>query len=587
MKHRPAPAQPNFDRSLHTHPDFQRQFKRWAQRLTENPEVRPEDLPAGLYDFVSSQLVLQRGGRAAQSHYERERVAMTPVLSVPENDDPLGDLHLMFALPEMQDFWRDWTPQLSGSAGQRRGPKANWASAKATLAVTAMTGVSSHLRDGHQILAGRSPNRDLLVMFESLERLAQQRAEPSLPGIGAAPVEMKMASEQTVTRLVARMAAHTIAVASRTRLRLLLSLQELHPRVGERWLIDSTDVPAWTRQVGASGGAGTDADIKLRGRCPQAGHRIYKRQSGGPGGKTDVQPGDYARPLLTQRIVKAWRGYYLTALMDQATGLFGPLTVYDASVNEDSGIVPLLSLLYRQAGELYDEGLISRELKVKELVGDSAWDYDPWCKLCLVEYGIDPIFRLHNPKGRLLDPGESRDQSIKGITGTGQMVCQAHGKPLDHGTLERPSRNGLLPGQATDERKFRVRAGAQSPCGCGRLSLGSRSDWSALVLHPHHPLGRPDLYGHRKAALDTLQQIESGFNSLKTGRKVANGGEERTRLLDMLSVHALIELAALSQVALAVVDQRQIHGAPLSLAVPTSGSVKVGDGSAEPLRKVA
>jgi hypothetical protein len=253
--------------------------------------------------------------------------------------------------------------------------------------------------------------------------------------------------------------------------------------------------------------------------------------------------------------------------------------MFDASEDEAPAIIPLLSTLHQQWYDLRSAKHMHGELGVDELVGDSAWDEDESCRLCLVDYGIDPIFRLHDPRGRALVKGDTRDGQIKRITGDGRLVC-LHGKELRHGGLVRPDRAklGLRPGQSASENEFRLRAGIPNPCGCGKVSVPVQLDWSGLLHHPHHGHGREDLYAHRQAALDTLQQIESGFNRLKTGRKVFNGGEERTRLLELTSVHALAELAALAETAMVVIDQRRRHGTPLAHAVPASGTVAAGEG---------
>jgi hypothetical protein len=278
------PKPPTFDRRLHKDPQFQRQFKRWAERLAGEPGFRPEELSAQHYDFIRAQIVQQRGGGRARELYERKRVEMTPVLAIPDSTEPIDDLHEIWALPEMQHFWADWQPSLGTEAsGKRRGPKANWAAAKAIMSVLGMTGVCSHLEDAHSIVAGRGG--ELREMFQSLERLAQGRAVPSLPGFGAQPVGLQIASYKTVARLIGRLGPDTIRHASLARMRLLMSLREHHPRVGTRWLIDGTHAPAWTRQVGAQGGKGSPRDLQLRGRCPDAGFRLYKRVPNAAGGK--------------------------------------------------------------------------------------------------------------------------------------------------------------------------------------------------------------------------------------------------------------------------------------------------------------
>jgi hypothetical protein len=575
MKSRQDPKSPVFDRRLHTDPAFKRQFERWAQRMTGEEDFRPADLSDEYYDFIRSQILLARGGRPAQSAYEKARADLTPVLTAPQNDTPLADLALIWGLPEMQQLWADWKLELPASdGGKRRGPVPNAAGVKAVLAVLAMTGISTHVQDALAILHG---NTDLREMFASLERLADGRARPSLPGLGAAPAQIEVPSYATVCRLIGQFAPQTISKASLARTRLLLSLRDYHPTVGQRWMIDGSDCPAWVPQKGARGGRGTDRDLQLRGRCPDAGFRAYMRKNAGPGGHAPIQSTDAALPAVRAHIIKSWRGYFLVALVDQATGQMGPLTLIDASTDEAPAIVPLLSRLHQHGHDL------KIEIGAREIFGDSAWDEDPWCRVCLADYGIHPIFhhRSKTAKSRIIEPHELRDATIKKITGDGRLVCRQHDKQLNHGGLTMPSRAELRPGQASDPRAFRYRAAAENPCGCGKLSVPAELDFSKLLHHPHNPSGRPDLYAYRKAATDSLQAMESAFNRIKTGREVSTDGPARTRLVDKDSVQAIIELAALSQTALTVVDQRLRRGTPLSLAVPPSGTVATGEGTAE------
>lgn len=273
---------------------------------------------------------------------------------------------------------------------------------------------------------------------------------------------------------------------------------------------------------------------------------------------------------------KKWRGYYLVTIIDQATGLPLVHILFDASIDEARlGLTAALALLY----ELWPD------CPAERIVGDSAWDEDWANRLCEVEYGLRPIFRLsenRNPQYLFADQDVkiSRDAAIKGITHEGQLICAAHNERLEYTRFQRPSRNKdqetVTPGKATNEKEFRVRATCSK--GCGTVNFPARHDWSRLTYYPHHANGRPDLHAMREALLDRLGQVESFHNRLKTARKLANEGAARTRPKDKATVQCLIELASLSMAALTVVDQRQQHGGRLLHAVPASGTVKPGEG---------
>lgn len=162
----------------------------------------------------------------------------------------------------------------------------------------------------------------------------------------------------------------------------------------------------------------------------------------------------------------------------------------------------------------------------------------------------------------------SRDGSIRAYTPLGQLVCNRHGKRLLYDTVSRPSRDGLRPGQPTDQRQFRLRGGCTHtttgdgrPCEpCGRLGLRMMLDWRRLTRYPHHPHGDPRRYAMRQAMLARLNQAESFFNRLKSGLLLATEGEGRTRLRSRESVEALISVGCLGMTALMLADQRIQHG---------------------------
>ena len=215
------------------------------------------------------------------------------------------------------------------------------------------------------------------------------------------------------------------------------------------------------------------------------------------------------------------------------------------------------------------------------IAGDSAWDEDEWCRVCEVDYGIAPIFRLHNDQGAKLVPdGYTRGTKLSGITHTGQLICRAHMKPAKTVSFEPGKRDPSLAAGQTSGNEFRVRArceqhGGGSGAGrpCGHLQVKAEFDWSKLTRYPHHANGRPELYAMRQAMLIRLSQIESLFNALKTGHLVAGSGPTRTRMTNKTTHGALIDLAFLGTTALTLADQRQRRGVcapPLPAPPPTA-----------------
>ena len=164
---------------------------------------------------------------------------------------------------------------------------------------------------------------------------------------------------------------------------------------------------------------GSDRDLALRKRTPHAGFRAY---SHGKGGKQPIDPNASLKSAVGQGNSKWWRGYYLVVIADHATGLPLVWTLIDAATDEARAIVPLLRDLY----ELWPD------IPAKLIVGDSAWDEDEWCRLCEVDYGIHPVFRLHESRkgdrnGRILPSGASQGGSIRGITGEGRLIARPTG----------------------------------------------------------------------------------------------------------------------------------------------------------------
>lgn len=205
--------------------------------------------------------------------------------------------------------------------------------------------------------------------------------------------------------------------------------------------------------------------------------------------------------------------------------------------------MPLLSLLHQ----------LWPDIGVREIAGDSAWDEDAWCKLCELHSGIHPIFRLHPSSGRkLFDRAElGPDATMLGIGGKGEIIC-AHGQYLDYHSAETPPRpDSLTPGRPHQGiPRFRTRGvcthGTAVQPACGKVSLRMDLDWSRAAFFPHHGNGHAVRYAHREAMLTRLNQVESFFNHLRTGLKLATRGDDRNRILDKDVQEALVTLGCVA-----------------------------------------
>ena len=408
--------------------------------------------------------------------------------------------------------------------------------AKALMATMGMGGISAHVDDNYAELNG---NDKLWSLFERLEGQAPKR----------------LYSWQHLCKQLPKIADGSLVMA--TNIEMIKALAALHPGkgIGERLLIDGMGFPAWCEQKPK--GKTERQEQWRRRRCPEAGARAIQR---GRRHKRDVTSTDRAKQFMVSG--DFWRGYYLVAIADQATGLPLVWMVQDAALDEAAALVPLLSRLYR----------LWPDCPAKVIAGDSAWDEKTWCRLCELDYGIHPIFRWHDGRGEKVDvEGFSRKEKVVARTNKGQLICATHRNVLEFKGTEVPARTGLYPGQTNSkEGEFRVRA--TCPDGCGHLSLRMKADWRRLTHYPHFDQGgpAPHRYAYREAMLTRLNGVEAIWERLQVGRHLGNEGGNRTRVKDKAAHETIVSLALLSMTAATLADQRERAG--ISFPAPGSGA---------------
>ncbi len=530
------------------------QVNKWAQRLLADPSARARDLNETQLRWVMQEVMRRRGEEFSDTHFAKAMTRTTPVLAHPEVTDPVEDLGHIFGQPEMAEFWKVWTV-----ARRSSGPAANVEFAKAMLATMAVPGITSRGDDAYRLLRDTSALQHTFALLSA-----------------AAGRSFSQPVYSTAMRLIHRAAVPCHRLAQYTNIEMLKSLRDLgFEEIGKRLLIDGTAVPAWAPQVSAGRlpknptpeqqEAHDRREDELRKRAHDAGFRMHAYTKNGK----VVPPDEKVASGLRAGRVKAWRGYYLVVIADQATGLPMVWSLVDAKQDESRQIVPLFSDLFSLWPELHDD-------RITEMIaGDSAWDKDEWCRLCEVDYGIAPIFRLHDDRGpKMVEAGQTRGTRVAGITHKGELICAGHLRPCKTVKFEPAKRDSsLYPGQTSTE-DYRVRARCEHHGGngggrpCGHLSLKAEFDWSKLTRYPHHARGRPELYAMRQVMLARLGQIESLFNVLKSGNMLGGSGPSRTKMCNRTTHEALIDLAFLGTTALTLADQRQRRG----IRVPRPGS---------------
>lgn len=566
MKSRPAPTAPTTasapGKLLHDP-----QVTKWIERMIGDPSATPRDLSEEKLRFVLNEVHRRRGDTRLQRELEKAMDRTLPVLASPKSERPLEDLREhIYAQPEMLEFWRRWTLEAGA-----RGPKPPAAETKAVMSVLAMTGHSAHINDAHEMLG---ESEQLRRFFAALDEQANGIEAPRLTSTSA-PGPLMLPDYSRITCAMKKAAASSTSEAWRANVEMLKALKKIYPQVGTRLIVESTAFPSWSPQHGSGGDS--KVEEKLRARAHDSGFRAFRHTAGG---KRDLTGDDSALSVAKDGSSKWWRGWYGQGIFDQATGQMIVGRLFSADENETHGLIPLISLLFELWPELDGE--------VEMLAGDSAFDSDPTCRMLEVDYGIHPVFRLHDkPESEyILKKGHSRDATVHGYTHEGRLRCARHNALMEFRGMESAKRSHtpkdgveerLRPGQSASENDFRIRA--ECTCGqkgCGRVTLRANADWNRLTHYPHHPAGRPDLYAMRVAMLTRVStQAESYWQRLKSGRKVATAGTDRSRMPDRARAEAIFALSCTSLTALVLADQRRQHGIQLQDASPMSAESSV------------
>jgi len=487
-----------------------------------------------------------------------------PVLAQPKVTDTLGeDLEHTVSQSAVQRFCAKWGP----FSMNQRGERACWPAVKATMMILAMGRMTSHVTDAYRILRN-SPA--LQRRFADLDWTATERAEAegiACPGWRPFVV----CDEKTVLRQLTRLGESCRRPALEAGIEMIKELQELFPdaHIGKHLSIDGTAVPAWCSQQPSYGDP--ELEDELRGRCTDVGYLAIQRK--GRGWQKLADDPSLPRAGLDGPSHKSWRGYYHLTILDQATGLPLIASHYNAKLNEADHLLALLDELYE----------IWPEIEPEYLVADAGWDNDWACQMLEAEYGIKPVFPMHNPaKTKWVGPGRRATRGVAGFDADGRLIC-AHGKRLDYLTAARPSRRGLQPGDPGQGRwgEFRVRGSGCDLCGTPGIQM--QHDWSSLTTMPHYPYGRPDLYAMRVMLSARHRNLMEGHhNRLKAGYHLGLPGADRTRITDRATHEALFLLANVSMISLALADQLARRGRSPQPLMSAPAGVLLGRGRPAP-----
>jgi hypothetical protein len=484
----------------------------------------PEPLLWG-FDEETIRLIVRQARRQAshpfhEASFVRAMEETRPLATYPKTTDPVHDLWLALAQPEIaEDLW-SVIPDRRGS----RGPDPGIA-AKALMVVCAALGTSAHFNDNWHVL---SSDRRLQSAFVSVEEQAAiaNKTRPRRFGL--------QTYEQSLRQL--HMLAEGLATDALldTNIRIVKEVHALLRPQRVRLGIDGMLSRAWVKQVGAGS---TDAEeAAIRGAARKAGVRYYapRRQPGG----------GVSQPRFI-------RGHDLITLLDLTTGL--PLTwvLWDANHDEAKALKLLLHDLYSRWPDLQADAVVA----------DAAWDENWAAEWCLPNYGLHLVAR-RKPSRLDTEYGLSLAESkrIASFRGDGQAICRKHQVPLIRDGIDGLGRVGLSPGEPSG-KTIRLRYQCPADPSCGRLGLAMRHSWPSLSYYPHRmEVGRPDLHAQRLALLTRRNACEALNSALQVGHSLGLDGADRMRTQKETTVEALFSLALLLRSAAVLADQRLQRG---------------------------
>jgi hypothetical protein len=451
-------------------------------------------------------------------HYLAWMRKTQPVLSHPRMTDAALDLWHMLSQPEiLEDFWPEWNPR-TGARGANPG-----ITAKALLTLVATSGTSAHFDKNHRTL------RD-----ERIRHVFEWTEATAAAATGRRPNPYSIRSYEQTMRQVRKIVDGVPGRAIAANVEMLKAMHALHPSSCVRLGIDGTATKAWCLQVGNRSEA---EEAVIRRHASKAGPRLIERRSAdGPTFRT------------------FWRGWYLVALTDLATGLPVIWTLIDANTKEADAI----------SGLLHDLFLLWPDCPTSAIVGDNAWDDEVLIREAIVHYGIQLVARRTRESRLKAEHHLSRfdSESISKFTGTGAAFCRTHNVQLLRVKTEFAPRRGLAPGQPSKEHLFRVRYICPREDGCGGTrGLRMLHHWAALAPLPHAKhVGREKDHAYRLALYARRNQCEAVNSALKLGRKLGLESADRTRTPWEPTVEALVSLSLMMKTAFVLADQRRQHG---------------------------
>jgi hypothetical protein len=490
------------------------------------PELDKDQFNRNQRTYIKAMAKKRLGTPELQRLYIRAMNDLRQVLSRPEITDLEFDTYAPLAQPEMLKALASWEYP-SGS----RGPAANATCAKA-LMIMMVLGCGIYVRSARRfLLSAAGLQRVFAAIEERVAALAGRQAKPCRIG------DYTVALDQ-IEALCSTGFKDTLL---RTNIEMFKQLQALHPNgeVAVYAAVDGTKDPAWVRQVGL--GETDEEELAIRARTPLAGARSIGRNN-----EIVTVVADNGKKVLVETGGKFWRGYYAVALVCVKTGMPIVWTLMDANAlegapgpaREAEALSELLVLLY----ELWPD------CPLKFVVADKAWDLEEFHRICLTQFGVHLIAIQkddHRRRVRKLDKVEH--ENIAKYNGRGEVFCRHHDfEPMTLAGYEFASRDGLMPGKASDFSKFRIRYRCRH---CARtyslpqrgLGDGAQS-WNTFSFLPHSPL-HPRRYALRKALESRRNTVESVFASLKIVSQLALQGPARTRLTDFDTVVTLTALS--------------------------------------------